>query len=96
MLNFPLALVYDFCWRCRRNLFNVLDFLGKPNASELVSGTKDRVNLYEKFRSALDVSYPGMIDEVTAKAQEKMAQKKKPSFWETVTDTRVGGFKFSF
>ncbi|CAL9115102.1 unnamed protein product [Musa textilis] len=80
----------------RRNLFNVLDFLGKPNASELVSGTKDRVNLYEKFRSALDASYPGMIDEVTAKAQEKMAQKRKPSFWETVSDAKVGGFKFSF
>ncbi|WOL03105.1 hypothetical protein Cni_G11825 [Canna indica] len=76
----------------RSNLLNVLDFLGKPNASELVSGTKDRVNLYEKFRGAIDASFPGMIDEVTAKAQEK----KKPSFWETVTDAKVGGFKFSF
>lgn len=75
---------------------NVLDFLSKPNASELVSGTKDRVNLYEKFRNAIDASFPGMIVEVTAKAQEKMAQKKKASFWETATDANVGGFKFSF
>ncbi|XP_058087003.1 arginine-specific demethylase JMJ22 isoform X2 [Magnolia sinica] len=80
----------------RRNLLNVLDFLKRPNASELVSGTRDRVNLYDKFRTAVEASYPGIIDEATRKAEEKKAQQKKPTFWESVTDAKVGGFKFSF
>ncbi|PIA54196.1 hypothetical protein AQUCO_00900624v1 [Aquilegia coerulea] len=79
----------------RSNLLNVLDFLKKPNASELVSGTKDRVNLYEKFRSAIEASFPGTITQLMLKAEEK-AKQKKVSYWETVTDAKVGGFKFSF
>ncbi|OMO51919.1 hypothetical protein CCACVL1_29495 [Corchorus capsularis] len=80
----------------RRNLLNVLDFLKKPNASELVSGTRDRTNLHEKFKNAIEASLPGTIDELTLKAEEKKAQQKKVSFWDTVTDSKVGAFKFSF
>lgn len=75
---------------------NVLNFLGKPNASELVSGTKDRVNLYEKFRNAIDAAFPGLINRLELKAQEKTSEKKKQSFWESVTDANAGGFRFSF
>ena len=75
---------------------NVLDFLGRPNASELVSGTKDRVNLYDKFRNAIDAAFPGTIDQLRQKAHEKMTQKKKLTFWESVSDANAGGFKFSF
>ncbi|XP_022743936.1 LOW QUALITY PROTEIN: F-box protein At5g06550-like [Durio zibethinus] len=80
----------------RRNLLNVLDFLKKPNASELVSGTRDRINLYEKFKNAREASFPGTIDELTVKAEEKKARQKKLSFWDSVTDSKVGAFKFSF
>ncbi|CAO2827158.1 unnamed protein product [Amaranthus hypochondriacus] len=76
----------------RRNLLNVLEFLEKPNASELVSGTKDRVNLHKKFKKAIEAAFPGTIDQLVTKAQE---QKKKSSFWETVTDSNAGAFKFS-
>ncbi|XVF55927.1 hypothetical protein PTKIN_Ptkin06aG0075100 [Pterospermum kingtungense] len=75
----------------RRNLLNVLDFLKKPNASELVSGTRDRINLYEKFKNAIERRFPGTIDELTLKAEEK-----KMSFWDSVTDSKIGAFKFSF
>lgn len=80
----------------RRNLLNVLDFLKKPNAGELVSGTRDRVNLHDKFRKAIEESFPGTIDELVRQAEEKRAQRKKATFWESVTDTNVGAFKFSF
>ncbi|KAK9156943.1 hypothetical protein Scep_003517 [Stephania cephalantha] len=79
----------------RRNLLNVLDFLKRPNASELVSGTRDRVNLYDKFRNAIEASFPGTIDQLTIKAEEK-ARQNKSSFWDSVTDSKVGAFKFSF
>ncbi|KAI9122018.1 hypothetical protein K1719_006707 [Acacia pycnantha] len=79
-----------------RNLLNVLDFLKKPNASVLVSGTIDRVNLYDKFRNAIEDSFPGIIDELTRKEEEKQIQQKKLSFWDSVTDSKVGAFKFSF
>lgn len=72
---------------------NVLDFLKRPNASMLVSGTRDRVNLHDKFKNAINTALPGTIDELTLKAGEK---KKKLSFWESVTDSKVGAFKFSF
>lgn len=75
---------------------NVLDFLGRPNASELVSGIKDRANLYENFRNAINAAFPGTIDQLREKAYEKMTQKKKLTFWESVTDANAGGFKFSF
>ncbi|XWS59330.1 hypothetical protein CRYUN_Cryun08bG0112600 [Craigia yunnanensis] len=80
----------------RRNLLNVLDFLRKPNASELVLGTRDGINLYEKFKNAIEASFPGTIDELTLKAEEKKAQQKKMSFWDSVTDSKVGAVKFSF
>lgn len=80
----------------RRNLLNILDFLKKPNASELVSGTRDRINLYEKFKNAIEASFPGTINELTLKAEEKKAQQKKLSFWDSVTDSNAGAFKFSF
>ncbi|KAL6145415.1 hypothetical protein ACLB2K_056103 [Fragaria x ananassa] len=80
----------------RSNLLNVLDFLKRPNASTLVSGTRDRVNLYDKFRKAIETSLPGTIDKLLQKAEEKKAQQSKPSFWDTVTDSKAGAFKFSF
>ncbi|XP_045795815.1 F-box protein At5g06550 [Trifolium pratense] len=78
----------------RRNLLNVLDFLKRPNASTLVSGTKDRVNLHDKFKNAIEASFPGAIDELTQKEEEKKIQQRKLSFWDSVAD--VGAFKFSF
>ncbi|RAL51760.1 hypothetical protein DM860_010478 [Cuscuta australis] len=80
-----------------RNLLNVLDFLRRPNARSLVSGTDDRVNLHDKFKNAIEASRPGLIQGL---AEEKMAKecsnKKKPSFWESVADSKAGAFKFSF
>ncbi|KAL7133646.1 hypothetical protein ABFS83_12G156200 [Erythranthe nasuta] len=80
----------------RRNLLNVLDFLKRPNASTLVSGTKDRVNLHDKFKNAITESLPGTLDELIVKAEEKKNEQKKLTFWESVTDSKVGAFRFSF
>ncbi|XP_031395524.1 F-box protein At5g06550 [Punica granatum] len=80
----------------RRNLLNVWDFLKKPNASTLISGTRDRVNLYDKFRNAIEASFPGTIEQLTRTAEETAALQKKPSFWDSVTDSKAGAFKFSF
>ncbi|XAR69838.1 hypothetical protein NMG60_11001573 [Bertholletia excelsa] len=80
----------------RRNLLNVLDFLKKPNANTLVSGTRDRVNLHDKFKNAIEASFPGTINQLLSKAEERKAQQKKLSFWESVTDSKAGAFKFSF
>ncbi|PKA64034.1 F-box protein [Apostasia shenzhenica] len=80
----------------RRNLLQVLDFLKRPNARELVSGTEDRVNLHDKFRAAIEAALPGTVDQLAAKELEKMAQKKKLSFWESASDAISGGFRFSF
>lgn len=80
----------------RRNLLNVLDFLKRPNANTLVSGTRDRANLYDKFKNAIETSLPGTIDQLVLEAEEKRAQEKKLSFWDSVTDSKGGGFKFSF
>ncbi|EPS74354.1 hypothetical protein M569_00396, partial [Genlisea aurea] len=76
----------------RRNLLNVLEFLKKPNASRVVSGTRDRVRLYDKFRNAMEVRLPGTIDDVKLKAEEKkmMKKKKKASVW----DCDGSDFKF--
>ena len=83
---------------CRRNLLNVIDFLKRPNASELVSGTRDRVNLHDKFRNAVEAHLPpGTIDRLMEKASEKKkAEQKKVSFWDSVLDSQAGGFKFGF
>lgn len=80
----------------RRNLLNVLDFLSRPNSKELVSGTTDRVNLYDKFRKAYEILNPGSIEELKHKEEEKKTRKKSASFWECVTDAKVGEFKFGF
>ncbi|KAL3623459.1 Arginine-specific demethylase jmj22 [Castilleja foliolosa] len=75
----------------RRNLLNVLDFLKRPNASTLVSGTRDRVNLHDKFKNAIMSSLPqGTLDELIQKAEEKKREQNKPSFWDTVADSKVG------
>lgn len=88
-----MMMVVVICYR--RNLLNVLDFLKRPNASTLVSGTRDRVNLYDKFKNAIEASFPGAIEELFQKEEKKM-QQKKPSFWDSVTDANMGAFKFSF
>ena len=76
---------------------NVLGFLKRPNASELVWGTKDRVNLHDKFRNAIDAAYPGTISQLEVEAQQKAAaRKKKAAFWDSAVDANTGGFKFSF
>lgn len=80
----------------RRNLLNVLDFLKRPNASTLVSGTRDRINLHDKFKNAIEITFPGAIDQLVQEAEEKKAQEKKLSFWDSVSDSKVGAFKFSF
>ncbi|KAK4480904.1 hypothetical protein RD792_011762 [Penstemon davidsonii] len=80
----------------RRNLLSVLDFLKRPNANTLVSGTRDRVSLHDRFKNAIEASLPGAIDELNLKAEEKRSQEKRHSFWESVTDSKVGAFKFSF
>lgn len=80
----------------RSNLFNVLDFLKRPNSAQLVSGTRDRVNLYDKFKSMYERLFPGSIEELERKAAAKAKQSKSGSFWETVADAKVGGFKFGF
>jgi hypothetical protein len=75
---------------------NVLDFLKKPNAIELVSGTNDRVNLHDKLHSAIEAAHPGMINQLELEVQQKAAaQKKKASFWDSALDANTGGFKFS-
>ncbi|KAI5425224.1 arginine-specific demethylase JMJ22 [Lathyrus oleraceus] len=80
----------------RRNLLNVLNFLKRPNASILVSGTSDRVNLHDKFKNAIEASFPGEIDELTRKEEEKKIQQRKLSIWDSIADSSVGAFKFSF
>lgn len=80
----------------RRNLLNVLGFLNRPNCAQLVSGTRDRVNLYVKFKSRYEELFPGSIEELQRKANEKAQQNNVKSFWETVTDAKVGSFKFGF
>lgn len=82
----------------RSNILNVLEFLSRPNSQHLVSGTRDRVNLYEKFRSRYESLYPGSIEAIKQKAEQREAelQKAKTSIWDTATDAMTGGFKFSF
>lgn len=74
---------------------NVLEFLKRPNANTLVSGTRDRVNLYDRFKNAIETSFPGTLQQLVQEAEEKKARQKL-SFWDTVTDSKVGAFKFSF
>ncbi|XP_021886897.1 F-box protein At5g06550 [Carica papaya] len=80
----------------RRNLVNVLNFLKRPNASTLVSGTRDRVNLHDKFKNAFEAAFPGTINQLLQVAEEKKAQQQKVSFWDSAQDSKAGAFKFSF
>lgn len=73
---------------------NVLEFLKRPNANTLVSGTRNRVNLYDRFKNAIETSFPGTLQQLVQEAEKKAQQKF--SFWDTVTDSKVGAFKFSF
>lgn len=68
--GFPVLVTWVLCF-CRRNLLNVLHFHKRPNASTLVSGTRDRVNLYGNFKNATDASFPGTIDHLTRKNREE-------------------------
>ncbi|KAK9050799.1 hypothetical protein SSX86_030235 [Deinandra increscens subsp. villosa] len=77
----------------RRNLLNVLDFLKRPNASALVSGTRDRVNLHDKFKQAIEAYFPRTIDELTKKVEERKADLEKPSFWDSVKDSNSGALR---
>lgn len=80
----------------RRNLLSVFDFLKRPNANTLVSGTEDRVNFYDKFKNAIEIAFPGTLKLLVREAVEKRAKPRKLSFWDSVTDSNVGAFKFSF
>ncbi|KAL3532204.1 hypothetical protein ACH5RR_005725 [Cinchona calisaya] len=93
-LEDSIAITQNFV--SRRNILNVLDFLKKPNACTVVSGTRDRANLYDRFKKAIEASFPGTIDDLVSKADEKKVQQKKLSFWDSVTDSNAGAFKFSF
>lgn len=76
---------------------NVLEFLKKPNAKELVSGTTDRENLHDKFKKAIERVYPGTIEDLEKKAEEaKRAEEQKVTFWDSASDSKAGAFKFSF
>ncbi|CAH2073842.1 unnamed protein product [Thlaspi arvense] len=79
----------------RRNLLNVLEFLKKPNAKELVSGTTDRENLHDKFKMAIERDYPGTIQELEKKAEEaKRAEEQKVTFWDSVSDSKAGDLPY--
>ncbi|KAI5069039.1 hypothetical protein GOP47_0015340 [Adiantum capillus-veneris] len=93
-LEESIAITQNYVSRC--NLLNVLDFLKRPNSAQLISGTRDRVNLYSKFKSTYAQLFPGSIEELEKKAAAKAKQSQSGSFWETVTDAKVGGFKFGF
>jgi hypothetical protein len=80
----------------RRNLLNVLEFLNRPNSKELASGTMDRVNLYEKFRSKYEQLFPGSIESLQQQAEARKLQNQKACMWDTITDVKTGGFKFGF
>ena len=76
---------------------SVLEFLNKPNSKELVSGTADRVSLYKRFSSKYEDDFPGTITKLQRVAEEKkVASEQKNSFWESIADNKVGGFKFGF
>jgi hypothetical protein len=75
---------------------NVLEFLNRPNSKELVSGTMDRVNLYEKFRSKYEQLFPGSIVSLQQQAEARKLLNQKACMWDTITDVKTGGFKFGF
>ncbi|KAK9069656.1 hypothetical protein SSX86_011560 [Deinandra increscens subsp. villosa] len=89
VFSFSLILQEEEFVKCVR-------ILKRPNASALVLGTRDRVNLHDKFKQAIEAYFPGTIDELTKKVEERKADLEKPSFWESVKDSNSGGNKFSF
>ncbi|KAK9074698.1 hypothetical protein SSX86_003016 [Deinandra increscens subsp. villosa] len=82
--------------RAQEEFVKCVRILKRPNASALVLGTRDRVNLHDKFKQAIEAYFPGTIDELTKKVEERKADLEKPSFWESVKDSNSGGNKFSF
>ncbi|KAH7286490.1 hypothetical protein KP509_32G009400 [Ceratopteris richardii] len=96
VLNLEESIAITQNYVSRSNLLNVLEFLKRPNSAQLVSGTKDRVNLYNKFKSAYVQLFPGSIEELEKKAVARAKQSKSGSFWDSVTDANVGSFKFGF
>lgn len=43
----------------RRNIVEALSFLSRPNAKDLVSGTRDRESLHGAFKAAFMEKFPG-------------------------------------
>lgn len=75
----------------------MLEFLSKPNSKELVSGTTDRVSLFDKFKTKFEEEFPGSIAEMQRiVAERRKTLQQKSSFWGAVADTKAGGFKFGF
>nr|XP_024361962.1 F-box protein At5g06550-like isoform X1 [Physcomitrium patens] len=95
-LEESIAITQNFV--SRSNILNVLEFLSRPNSQHLVSGTKDRVNLYEKFRSRYESLYPGSVEAIKEKteAREAAHRRAKVSIWDNAADSMTGGFKFGF
>eukprot|EP00897_Mesotaenium_endlicherianum_P000489 jgi/Mesen1/10440/ME000082S09943 len=81
----------------RRNVLSVLEFLNRPNACQLVSGTSERESLHDRFLKRYEDAHPGSLQELRRAAQEKADRKqKKAAFWDTVADNSTGGFSFGF
>ena len=94
-----LSITNPIMWPSHRsNILNVLEFLSRPNSQHLVSGTKDRVNLYDRFRSRYEALYPGSIEAIKKKIEEREASLRvqKTSIWDNAADVMTGGFKFGF
>lgn len=45
----------------RRNILEALLFLGRPNAKNLVSGTRERESLHGAFKAAFETKFPGKM-----------------------------------
>ena len=74
-----------------------MHYLSRPNAEALVSGTRDRVSLHDRFRAKFEDRFPGKLEELQQASEEvKRKKQRKESFWESVGDEKTGGFKFDF
>ncbi|KAK6944161.1 hypothetical protein RJ641_025263 [Dillenia turbinata] len=82
--------------RQRKRREELAECFGLPSRNQMpvyfVSGTRDRINLYDKFRNAVEASSSGIIDQLVKNAEEKKAQEKKLAFWESVKDSNAGAF----
>jgi hypothetical protein len=72
-----------------------LEFLQRPNAKTLVSGTRDRESLHLKLKHSFAAAFPGELEDLEKKKQEKHGRASK-TFWESVTDDQGKGFTFGF